>query len=72
MSALTQVISAQRPEIKVKALMLPPIEGVGMAANSELKELMKLRGWEGAYLQSMSWLPYLPGSSSWGRRRRPG
>ncbi len=51
MSALAQVISAQRPEIKVKALMLPPIEGVGMAADSELKELMKLRGWEGAYIQ---------------------
>ncbi len=51
MSALTQVISAQQPEIKVKALMLPPIEGVGMAAANELKELMKLRGWEGAYLK---------------------
>ncbi len=50
MSALTQVISTQRPEIKVKALMLPPIEGVGMAADSELKALMKLRGWEGAYI----------------------
>ena len=31
--------------------MLPPIEDVGMAAGSDLKKLMELRGWEGAYLK---------------------
>jgi hypothetical protein len=31
--------------------MLPPVEGVGMAADRELAELMKLRGWDGAYLK---------------------
>jgi 3-hydroxymyristoyl/3-hydroxydecanoyl-(acyl carrier protein) dehydratase len=51
MSALTQVISAQQPGIKVKSLMLPPIEGVGMAANNELQELMKLKGLDGAYIK---------------------
>ena len=51
MSALTQVISVQHPDVKVKVLMLPPIEDVGMAADSDLKKLMKLRGWEGAYLK---------------------
>ena len=51
MSALTRVISGQHPDIKVKVLMLPPIEDVGMAAGSDLKKLMELRGWEGAYLK---------------------
>jgi acyl transferase domain-containing protein/NAD(P)H-dependent flavin oxidoreductase YrpB (nitropropane dioxygenase family)/NAD(P)-dependent dehydrogenase (short-subunit alcohol dehydrogenase family)/acyl carrier protein/3-hydroxymyristoyl/3-hydroxydecanoyl-(acyl carrier protein) dehydratase len=50
MSALAQVIAARQPEIKAKALMLPPIDGVGMAAAAEMKELIKLKGWEGAYI----------------------
>jgi acyl transferase domain-containing protein/NAD(P)-dependent dehydrogenase (short-subunit alcohol dehydrogenase family)/acyl carrier protein len=35
-----------------KALMLPPIEGTGMAEDPEVKELMKLKGLESAFVHA--------------------
>ncbi len=44
MSALAQVIASRQPSVRAKALMLPPIQGAGMADDPELRELMRLRG----------------------------
>ncbi len=41
MSALMMYFSQQRPETIFKSLMLPPIEGVGMADTPEIRALMK-------------------------------
>ena len=50
MSALAQVIAAQQPSVRTKALMLPPIQGAGMADDPELRELMQLKGMGEAYI----------------------
>ena len=50
MSALTHVIASRQPSVRAKALMLPPIEGAGMADDPELQELMRLRGMGEAYI----------------------
>ena len=44
MAALAHVIAARQPSVRAKALMLPPIEGAGMADDPELRELMQLKG----------------------------
>jgi len=50
MAALAPVIAARQPSVRAKALMLPPIEGAGMADDPELRELMQLKGMGDAYI----------------------
>jgi malonyl CoA-acyl carrier protein transacylase len=50
MSALAQVIASQQPSVRTKALMLPPVQGAGMADDPELRELMRLKGMGEAYI----------------------
>jgi NAD(P)-dependent dehydrogenase (short-subunit alcohol dehydrogenase family) len=50
MAALAQVIAARQPSVRAKALMLPPIEGAGMADDPELRELMRLKGMGESYI----------------------
>ncbi|MDO9071335.1 MAG: SDR family NAD(P)-dependent oxidoreductase, partial [Deltaproteobacteria bacterium] len=50
MAALAHVIASRQPSVRAKALMLPPIEGAGMADDPELQELMRLRGMGEAYI----------------------
>ena len=52
MSALLKTFSAAQKGLVTKALMLPPIEGTGMADNPEVKELMKLKGLESAFVHA--------------------
>uniref|UniRef100_A0A7C5EMD4 SDR family NAD(P)-dependent oxidoreductase n=1 Tax=Desulfobacca acetoxidans TaxID=60893 RepID=A0A7C5EMD4_9BACT len=52
MSALLAAQSSLAGNLFAKALMLPPIEGVGMAAAPEIKELLKLKGLEPAYVHA--------------------
>jgi hypothetical protein len=44
MSALLGTLRRKNSDILFKALMLPPIEGTGMAEDQELRELLKLKG----------------------------
>jgi malonyl CoA-acyl carrier protein transacylase len=44
MSALLQNLRRENSAIRFKALMLPPIEGAGMANDPEIRELLKLKG----------------------------
>ncbi|MGO9122921.1 MAG: SDR family NAD(P)-dependent oxidoreductase [Desulfomonilaceae bacterium] len=41
MSGFVALLRAQNPSLMSKSLMLPPIEGVGMAADNEIREKMK-------------------------------
>jgi acyl transferase domain-containing protein/NAD(P)H-dependent flavin oxidoreductase YrpB (nitropropane dioxygenase family)/NAD(P)-dependent dehydrogenase (short-subunit alcohol dehydrogenase family)/acyl carrier protein len=53
--AMSALIAAQGPPVGAllaKAFMLPPIEGVGMADDPEVKELLKLKGLEKAYVHA--------------------
>ncbi len=50
MSALVRGLADSRAGFTGKAMMLAPIEGTGMADDPEVKELMKLRGMESAYI----------------------
>jgi hypothetical protein len=50
MAALARVIASRQPSVRAKALMLPPIEGAGMADDPELRELMQLKGMGEAYI----------------------
>jgi NAD(P)-dependent dehydrogenase (short-subunit alcohol dehydrogenase family) len=50
MSALAEALGEGPGAPVCKALMLPPVEGTGMADDPEVKELMKLRGMDQAYL----------------------
>jgi acyl transferase domain-containing protein/NAD(P)H-dependent flavin oxidoreductase YrpB (nitropropane dioxygenase family)/NAD(P)-dependent dehydrogenase (short-subunit alcohol dehydrogenase family)/acyl carrier protein len=50
MSALAQVIASQQPSVRTKALMLPPVQGAGMADDPELLELMRLKGMGESYI----------------------
>jgi NAD(P)-dependent dehydrogenase (short-subunit alcohol dehydrogenase family)/acyl carrier protein len=50
MSALAQVIASRQPAVRAKALMLPPIQGAGMADDPELRELMRLKGMGESYI----------------------
>ena len=50
MAALTHLIASRQPSVRAKALMLPPIEGAGMADDPELRELMRLKGMGEAYI----------------------
>ncbi|MFZ2087152.1 MAG: SDR family NAD(P)-dependent oxidoreductase [Desulfobaccales bacterium] len=53
--AMSALLSTQAPpygELQAKAFMLPPIEGVGMADDPEVKELLKLKGLEKAYVHA--------------------
>jgi acyl transferase domain-containing protein/NAD(P)H-dependent flavin oxidoreductase YrpB (nitropropane dioxygenase family)/NAD(P)-dependent dehydrogenase (short-subunit alcohol dehydrogenase family)/acyl carrier protein len=50
LSAFLRALARAEPELWVKALLLPPIEGTGMADDPEVKELLRLRNMEDAYL----------------------
>ncbi len=50
MSALIRDLARSGDSIMATALMLPPIEGAGMADDPEVRELMKLKGIESAYV----------------------
>ncbi|MBW2200560.1 MAG: SDR family NAD(P)-dependent oxidoreductase, partial [Deltaproteobacteria bacterium] len=52
LSALLRSWTASHEGLVSKALMLPPIEGTGMAENPEVKELMKLKGLESAFVHA--------------------
>jgi malonyl CoA-acyl carrier protein transacylase len=44
MSALLRSLRRKNSAIRFKALMLPPVEGAGMAEDAEVRELMKWKG----------------------------
>ncbi len=44
MSALLRRLARKNAAIRFKALMLPPVEGAGMADNPEVRDLMKRKG----------------------------
>jgi len=44
MSALLRTLRRENGAIRFKALMLPPVEGAGMAEDPEVRELMKRKG----------------------------
>ena len=53
--AMSALLAAQAPpagNLPAKAFMLPPVEGVGMADDPEVKELLKLKGLEKAYVHA--------------------
>ena len=50
--AMSALVSAQAGDLAAKAFMLPPVEGVGMADDPEVKELLKLKGLEKAYVHA--------------------
>ena len=52
LSALLRSWTSSHEGLVSKALMLPPIEGTGMAENPEVKELMKLKGLESAFVHA--------------------
>jgi malonyl CoA-acyl carrier protein transacylase len=49
MSALLRHLRRKHPAIRCKALMLPPIQGAGLADDPEVRELMRRKG--AAYIQ---------------------
>jgi acyl transferase domain-containing protein/NAD(P)H-dependent flavin oxidoreductase YrpB (nitropropane dioxygenase family)/NAD(P)-dependent dehydrogenase (short-subunit alcohol dehydrogenase family) len=53
--AMSALLATQAPPtgvLQAKAFMLPPVEGVGMADDPEVKELLKLKGLEKAYVHA--------------------
>lgn len=52
LSALLRSWAASNDGLVSKAFMLPPIEGTGMAEDPEVKELMKLKGLESAFVHA--------------------
>jgi acyl transferase domain-containing protein/NAD(P)H-dependent flavin oxidoreductase YrpB (nitropropane dioxygenase family)/NAD(P)-dependent dehydrogenase (short-subunit alcohol dehydrogenase family)/acyl carrier protein len=53
--AMSAHLASQAPptgDLHTKAFMLPPVEGVGMADDPEVKELLKLKGLEKAYVHA--------------------
>ena len=48
--AAINAVKTDNGPIVTKTLMLPPIEGLGMAADPEIKDLMKLRGMDKSYI----------------------
>jgi malonyl CoA-acyl carrier protein transacylase len=52
LSALLRSWATSPEGLVAKALMLPPIEGTGMAENPEVKELMKLKGLSSAFVHA--------------------
>jgi len=52
LSALLRSWTNSHEDLVAKALMLPPIEGTGMADNPEVKELMNLKGLASAFVHA--------------------
>jgi hypothetical protein len=44
MAGLLRTLSRENSSIRFKVLMLPPVEGAGMAANPEIQEMMRRKG----------------------------
>ena len=51
-STFLSSLSAADPGLLAKALLLPPIEGTGMADNADVKELMKRKGLSDAFVDA--------------------
>jgi acyl transferase domain-containing protein/NAD(P)-dependent dehydrogenase (short-subunit alcohol dehydrogenase family)/acyl carrier protein len=56
MSALLQLLRRENGAIRFKALMLPPIEGTGMAEDPELRALLRRRGVGYIHVQELAGL----------------
>ena len=56
MSALLRTLRQENRDILFKSLMLPPVEGAGMAENPEVRELMKLKGVEYIHVNELAGL----------------
>ena len=52
LSAFLRSLALSNEGLVSKAFMLPPIEGTGMAEDPEVKELMKLKGLESAFVHA--------------------
>ncbi len=50
MAALMTATSLRQSDTLLKALLIPPVEGAGSAASPEIRQLLKQRGMEGAYI----------------------
>jgi acyl transferase domain-containing protein/NAD(P)H-dependent flavin oxidoreductase YrpB (nitropropane dioxygenase family)/NAD(P)-dependent dehydrogenase (short-subunit alcohol dehydrogenase family)/acyl carrier protein len=50
MAALLRDFSRRAPEVRVKTLWLPPIEGAGMADDPEVREILTMRSLDAAYM----------------------
>jgi malonyl CoA-acyl carrier protein transacylase len=44
MSALLKILRRQNDAIRFKALLLPPVEGAGMAEDPDIREMLRLKG----------------------------
>jgi len=56
MSALIRTLRRKNGNIRFKALMLPPIEGAGMAENPDVRELMRRKGVSYIHVNELSGL----------------
>ncbi len=50
MTGLLEAMARQQPGLLARSLILPPLEGAGMAEDPEVRELMRLRGLESAFV----------------------
>ena len=71
MSALLRTLRRKNGAIRFKALMLPPVEGAGMAEDPEVRELMKRKGVAYIHVNELAGL-VLPGALCRPGRRRLG
>jgi NAD(P)-dependent dehydrogenase (short-subunit alcohol dehydrogenase family) len=56
MSALLRTLRRKNGAIRFKALMLPPVEGAGMAEDPEVRELMKRKGADYIHINELAGL----------------
>ena len=56
MSALLRTLRREKGSILFKALMLPPVEGAGMAEDPEVREMLKRRGVEYIHVNELAGL----------------
>ena len=61
MSALLRYLRRKNGAVRFKALMLPPVEGTGMAENPEVRALLRRRGVAYVHVDELS-RPVLPGT----------
>ncbi len=61
MSALLRTLRRKNSAIRFKALMLPPVEGAGMAEDPEVRELMRRKGAAYIHVNELAGL-VLPGA----------
>lgn len=61
MTALVEAMARQQDGLFTRSLILPPLEGAGMAEDPEVKELMRLRGLESAFVHVDELAAVFPG-----------